>query len=148
MQGEVKQKDAAQLFNELLEILTKLRSPEGCKWDKAQTHETLIKCLKEESQEVIAAIENKDDDNLQEELGDLLLQVVFHAAIAQEQKRFTIKDVIDGLNQKLLRRHPHVFGGAKAATPEEALAQWKEIKRQEKLLKAQKAEAKNKNESL
>lgn len=148
MQGEVKQKDAAQLFNELLEILTKLRSPDGCKWDKAQTHETLIKCLKEESQEVITAIENKDDDNLQEELGDLLLQVVFHAAIAQEQNRFTIKDVIDGLNQKLLRRHPHVFGGAKAATPEEALAQWKEIKRQEKLLKAQKAEAKNKNESL
>lgn len=148
MQGEVKQKDAAQLFNELLEILAKLRSPDGCKWDKAQTHETLIKCLKEESQEVITAIENKDDDNLQEELGDLLLQVVFHAAIAQEQNRFTIKDVIDGLNQKLLRRHPHVFGGAKAATPEEALAQWKEIKRQEKLLKAQKAEAKNKNESL
>ncbi len=147
MQSEIKQKDAAELFNELLGILTKLRGPEGCKWDKAQTHETLIKCLREESQEVITAIENKDDENLQEELGDLLLQVVFHAAIAQEQNRFTIKEVIDGLNQKLLRRHPHVFGGAKAATPEEALAQWKEIKRQEKLLKAQKAEAKKKNEN-
>ncbi len=146
MQGEVKQKNAAELFKELLDILTKLRGPDGCKWDKAQTHETLIKCLREESQEVITAIENKDDDNLQEELGDLLLQVVFHAAIAQEQNRFDIKNVIDGLNQKLLRRHPHVFGGAKAATPEEALAQWKEIKRQEKLLKAQKAEAKKKNE--
>jgi uncharacterized protein YabN with tetrapyrrole methylase and pyrophosphatase domain len=67
--------------------------------------------------------------------------------LSSEQNRFTIKDVIDGLNQKLLRRHPHVFGGAKAATPEEALAQWKEIKRQEKLLKAQKAEAKKKNEN-
>ena len=108
MQSEIKQKDAAELFNELLGILTKLRGPEGCKWDKAQTHETLIKCLREESQEVITAIENKDDENLQEELGDLLLQVVFHAAIAQEQNRFTIKEVIDGLNQKLLRRHPHV----------------------------------------
>ena len=147
MQSEIKQKDAAELFNELLGILAKLRSPDGCKWDKAQTHETLIKCLREESQEVITAIENKDDENLQEELGDLLLQVLFHAAIAQEQNRFTIKEVIDGLNQKLLRRHPHVFGGAKAATPEEALAQWKEIKRQEKLLKAQKAEAKKKNEN-
>ncbi|MDR1683992.1 MAG: MazG family protein [Elusimicrobiota bacterium] len=119
-------------LEELMQTMRALRGPEGCKWDKAQTHQSLIKCLREEAQEVISAIENKDDENLKEELGDLLLQVVFHAAIAQEQNRFTLEDVIDGLNQKLIRRHPHVFAGAKAASAQEALAQWKEIKRLEK----------------
>lgn len=131
-------KEASKLLEDLIETMRRLRAPEGCKWDKAQTHETLIKCLEEESREVITAIKNKDDENLQEELGDLLLQVVFHAAIAQEENRFTLADVIDGINQKLLRRHPHVFAGAKADTPEAALAQWKEIKKQEKALKAAK----------
>ena len=113
-----------------------MRSPKGCKWDRAQTHETLIKNLKEESQEVINAIQNKDDENLCEELGDLLLQVLFHAHIAQEQKRFTLAQIINGLNKKLIRRHPHVFGKKKASTPEEALAMWKAAKAKEKLLKA------------
>ena len=142
MQSEIDAKDqnTAKLFCDFINTLKQLRGPQGCKWDKAQTHETLIKCLQEESGEVITAIQNKDDENLQEELGDLLLQVVFHAAIAEEQNRFTLADVIDGVNQKLIRRHPHVFGDAKASTPEEALAQWKEIKKQEKLLKAQKAQ--------
>ena len=141
MQSEItkEDKDTAKLFCDFITTLKTLRGPQGCKWDKAQTHETLIKCLQEESGEVIAAIQNKDDENLQEELGDLLLQVVFHAAIAQERNRFTLADVINGVNQKLIRRHPHVFGDAHASTPEEALTQWKEIKRQEKLLKAQKA---------
>lgn len=125
-------KKAAKNFEQLTETMLRLRAPDGCKWDKAQTHESLIKCLQEESQEVIDAINNKDNDNLKEELGDLLLQVVFHAAIAQEQGRFTLADVIDGINQKLIRRHPHVFAGVKAGTPEEALARWREIKRQEK----------------
>ena len=127
-----KDKTAPELLAELMQTMTALRGPEGCKWDKAQTHETLIKNLREESQEVIDAIENKDDENFKEELGDLLLQVVFHAAIAGEQGRFDLGDVIDGINQKLIRRHPHVFAGAKAGTPEEALARWREIKRQEK----------------
>lgn len=129
-------KKASVLFEEVNHTLKVLRSPKGCKWDRAQTHETLIKNLREESEEVIKAIQNKDDENLCEELGDLLLQVLFHAHIAQEQKRFTLAQVINGLNKKLLRRHPHVFGNKKASTPEEALAMWKAIKAKEKLLKA------------
>lgn len=129
-------KKASVLFEEVNHTLKVLRSPKGCKWDRAQTHETLIKNLKEESQEVINAIQNKDDENLCEELGDLLLQVLFHAHIAQEQKRFTLAQIINGLNKKLIRRHPHVFGKKKASTPEEALAMWKAAKAKEKLLKA------------
>jgi len=132
-------KKASVLFEEVNHTLKVLRSPKGCKWDRAQTHETLIKNLREESEEVIKAIQNKDDENLCEELGDLLLQVLFHAHIAQEQKRFTLAQVINGLNKKLLRRHPHVFGNKKASTPEEALAMWKAIKAKEKLLKARRA---------
>lgn len=119
-------------FDSLIETCKKLRGPNGCPWDKAQTHQTLIKCLREESQEVISAIEKKDDENLKEELGDLLLQVLFHALIAEEENRFTLKDVIDRLNNKLISRHPHVFGTAKASTPEEALAQWKAAKMRER----------------
>ncbi|MDR0645763.1 MAG: MazG family protein [Elusimicrobiota bacterium] len=126
---------AAQKLQELIKIMKRLRSPDGCKWDKAQTHKSLIKCLREEAREVVAAIENKDDENLKEELGDLLLQIVFHSAIAREENRFTLSEVIDGLNKKLLRRHPHVFGGAKASTPQEALAHWREIKKREKAAK-------------
>ncbi len=129
-------KKASVLFDEVTHTLKVLRSPKGCKWDRAQTHESLIKNLREESQEVIKAIQNKDDENLCEELGDLLLQVLFHAAIAQEQKRFTLAQVINGLNKKLIRRHPHVFGNKKVSTPEEALAMWKAVKAKEKLLKA------------
>ena len=119
-------------FDSLIETCKKLRGPNGCPWDKAQTHQTLIKCLREESQEVISAIEKKDDENLKEELGDLLLQVLFHALIAEEENHFTLKDVIDRLNNKLISRHPHVFGTAKASTPEEALAQWKAAKLRER----------------
>lgn len=124
--------DLDKTFNRLIDTLQKLRGPNGCPWDKAQTHQSLIKCLKEESQEVINAIEKKDDENLKEELGDLLLQALFHALIAEEEKRFTLQEVIEGLNKKLISRHPHVFGTAKAATPEEALAQWKASKLKER----------------
>ena len=129
-------KKASVLFEEVNHTLKILRSPKGCKWDRAQTHESLIKNIREESQEVINAIQNKDDDNLCEELGDLLLQVLFHAHIAQEQKRLTLAQVLNGLNKKLIRRHPHVFGKKKASTPEEALAMWKAAKIKEKALKA------------
>ena len=128
-------KKASVLFEEINHTLKVLRSPKGCKWDRAQTHESLIKNLREESEEVIKAIQNKDDENLCEELGDLLLQVLFHAHIAQEQKRFTLAQIINGLNKKLIRRHPHVFGDKKASTPEEALAMWKAAKAKEKALK-------------
>ncbi len=131
-------KKPSVLFEEVNHTLKVLRSPKGCKWDRAQTHESLIKNLREESEEVIKAIKSKDDENLCEELGDLLLQVLFHAHIAQEQKRFTLAQIINGLNKKLIRRHPHVFGNKKASTPEEALAMWKAAKAKEKALKAHK----------
>ncbi len=123
-------------YEKLVEIVAELRSDHGCPWDRAQTHESMIKCLRDECEEAVAAIENKDDENLCEELGDVLLQVLLHAQIASEGKRFDIGDVIDGLAKKLIRRHPHVFGDApQALTPEEGLAQWKAIKAQEKMSK-------------
>ena len=117
---------------ELLNIVAELRGEHGCPWDKAQTHESLIKCLQEESGEVIEAIQKKDDENLCEELGDVLLQVLMHSQIAAEGQRFTIEDVVDMLAKKLVRRHPHVFGDQKALTPEEGLASWEAVKRMEK----------------
>lgn len=120
-------------FDELVETFAILRGPNGCPWDKKQTHESLIKCLQNESQELIEAIEKKDDENMKEELGDVLLQVLMHSQLAAEEGKFTIQDVIDGLYEKLHRRHPHVFGQhPKAATPEEALAVWKEMKKKER----------------
>lgn len=123
-------------FADLVETFAVLRGPNGCPWDKKQTHESLIKCLQNESQELIDAIQNKDDDNMKEELGDVLLQVLMHSQIAAEEGKFTIEDVIQGLYDKLHRRHPHVFGAhARAATPEEALALWKEMKKKERAQK-------------
>jgi len=104
----------------------------GCPWDREQTHRTLLKYLREETGEVAAAVRKKDWKNLEEELGDVLLQVVFHSALAKKAGRFDIGDVISGINAKLVRRHPHVFGGAPLSTPEEVLAQWDRIKRKEK----------------
>jgi len=120
-------------YEQLLEIIAKLRSPEGCPWDRAQTHESMIKCFYDECDEVVEAIKNKDDDNLCEELGDVLLQVLLHAQIATEEGRFTMADVVDELAKKMVRRHPHVFGNMpQAQTPEEGLARWKAIKALEK----------------
>ena len=128
-------------FEQLVGIIAELRSDHGCPWDRAQTHESMIKCLRDECEEVVEAIEKKDDENLCEELGDVLLQVLLHAQIATEEKRFDINDVIDGLSKKMIRRHPHVFGGApQAQTPEEGLANWKAIKEKEKQAKKSAAE--------
>ena len=120
-------------FDDLVETFAILRGPNGCPWDKKQTHESLIKCLQNESQELIDAINNKDDENMKEELGDVLLQVLMHSQLAAEEGKFTIDDVIQGLYDKLHRRHPHVFGEhGKAASPEEALAVWREMKKKER----------------
>lgn len=119
-------------FSDLCEIIAQLRAPGGCPWDRKQTHETLKKCLVEETGEVLEAIDHKDDPNLCEELGDVLLQVVMHAQIAAEENRFNMEDVIQGVSEKMVRRHPHVFGDAKADTQEESLALWQEIKKAEK----------------
>ena len=120
-------------INELLEIVEVLRSPNGCEWDRAQTHQTLKKCLVDESQEVLNAIDNNDDDNLCEELGDLLLQVLMNAEIAKERGAFDFNNVVQGLCDKLIRRHPHVFGDEdRPSTPEESLKLWKKVKQIEK----------------
>ena len=121
-----------KVFDEFVETIALLRGENGCPWDIKQTHESLKECLLEESGEVIEAIDKKDDENLCEELGDLLLQVVMHAQIAAEEGRFTIEDVVRGVNDKMIRRHPHVFGDAKVESVEDGLKLWEEIKKQEK----------------
>jgi tetrapyrrole methylase family protein/MazG family protein len=118
-------------FYTLVDIIAKLRSPEGCPWDRAQTHLSVKNNLLEESYEVVEALDAEDMDKLCEELGDLLMQIVFHAQMASESGNFDIEDVIDGINSKLIRRHPHVFGDAQAMTADEVLTKWNAIKREE-----------------
>ncbi len=119
-------------LDQLREIIAKLRGPGGCPWDREQTHASLREALLEEAYEVVAAIDAGDDANLREELGDLLLQSVFHSQIASDERRFTLDDVAQGITDKLLRRHPHVFGAESAADSAEVLKRWDEIKRAEK----------------
>ncbi|HMU75128.1 MAG TPA: MazG family protein [Elusimicrobiota bacterium] len=126
---------AKQNLNDLLRLMARLRAPGGCPWDRRQTHKSLVRHLKEESAEVALAIRKNDPDNLCEELGDLLHQIVFHAQLAREKKRFTMADVIDGLCRKIVRRHPHVFGKKKLKSVKEVMVQWEEIKRREKARK-------------
>ncbi len=120
-------------IEKLREIVHILRSPDGCEWDRAQDFNSMKKCLKDETEEVFEAIDNKDYDNLKEELGDVLLQVLLNSEIASEQGLFTFDDVVQMLSEKLIRRHPHVFGDVKKpTTPEESLAIWKSVKLMEK----------------
>jgi MazG family protein len=116
----------------LREIVARLRSPGGCPWDREQTHESLRAALVEECYEAIEAIEKADDENLREELGDLLLQVVMHAHMAGERKAFSFEQVVEGICEKLIRRHPHVFGDSRVAETAQVLRQWEQIKRAEK----------------
>ncbi|MFP7300257.1 nucleoside triphosphate pyrophosphohydrolase [Neobacillus niacini] len=119
-------------FSKLREIIAVLRGPNGCPWDKEQTHETLKKYLIEETYEVIDAIDSGDIDHLIEELGDVLLQVMLHAQIGEDEGYFAIEDVIEGISAKMIRRHPHVFGNRKVENSDEVLLNWQEIKKQEK----------------
>ena len=123
----------------LKEIVEKLRSENGCPWDKVQTHESLKATCIEEAAEVICGInileKTSDPENLKEELGDLLLQVMFHSVIAQEEGLFTFDDVAATINEKMIRRHPHVFGGVNFASDEERHKAWEEIKKKEKAVK-------------
>jgi tetrapyrrole methylase family protein/MazG family protein len=119
-------------FSKLREIISVLRGPEGCPWDKEQTHETLKRYLIEETYEVIDAIDHGDIDHLIEELGDVLLQVMLHAQIGQDEGYFSIADVIEGIAEKMVRRHPHVFGSVEVENTDEVLQNWEEIKKQEK----------------
>ena len=123
-------------FDELQEVVRRLRAEDGCPWDREQTHMSLKPACIEEAAEVICGInileETGNPDNLKEELGDLLLQVIFYAQMAEEDGLFTLDDVMNGLGRKLVRRHPHVFGDEKAFTPEEALALWRSVKKKER----------------
>ena len=122
-------------FNDLVTLMARLRSPDGCPWDREQTYATLAPMLLEEAYEAFDALEEAREgrpDALREELGDLLFQIAFFARVAQEREEFTIDDVIDQVHQKMVRRHPHVFGDAKAGDSAEVLRNWEAIKAEEK----------------
>jgi len=123
---------AGEKFAQLVAVMARLRAPGGCPWDRKQTFDTIKSYLLEEAYEVMDAIDRRDWAGLEEELGDLLLQPVFFAEMAREQGLFSIDDSIDAINEKLIRRHPHVFGNAHAETPEDVKVRWDEIKKQEK----------------
>jgi XTP/dITP diphosphohydrolase/tetrapyrrole methylase family protein/MazG family protein len=117
---------------ELRQTIARLRAPGGCPWDQEQTHATLVRCLIDETSELIETIDQLDFPHMREELGDVLIQVIFHAQLAEEAGRFDLEEVAREVNEKLVRRHPHVFGANKLATSDEVLVQWEQIKAQEK----------------
>lgn len=129
--------DASKDISRLIEIMAALRQPEtGCPWDVVQTFETIKPYTIEEAYEVADAIERNDPDDLCDELGDLLLQVVFHARIAEEAGLFSFGDVVEAITRKMIRRHPHVFARSDADTPQAVKLQWDEIKKEEKAERA------------
>ncbi len=125
----VDEKTAMDDFRKLVDIMVRLRAEGGCEWDRAQTHASLRQYLLEETHEVLDAITRKDPGHLCEELGDLLIQILFHARIAQENGQFDISDVISTISEKMIRRHPHVFSDATADSPEAVSLQWDHIKK-------------------
>jgi MazG family protein len=156
-QAAIGHQQSAISFRKLCEIVARLRAPGGCPWDREQTHESLLSALIEEAYEAAGAVRGNDTTNFREELGDLLLLVVMHAQIAREAGRFDIDDVLSDVTEKLVRRHPHVFGESDARDSGAVLKQWESIKRTEKasqhyldglpaalpaLMRAQKAQAK------
>lgn len=118
-------------FDDLVNIVAKLRSPDGCPWDREQTRETLMRYLYEEFHELIDAIEDNDPEGMREELGDLLFQIVLQSQLSKEDKQFSIDDVVDGIAQKMVRRHPHVFGEKDFQTSSDVVKWWKEHKHRE-----------------
>lgn len=118
-------------FEKLVEIMAKLRASDGCPWDREQSFKSVAPHTLEETHEVLSAIDRGDYDGLKEELGDLLLQIVFYAQMAKEERRFDIEDVIESISNKLIHRHPHVFGGTKVSGSGEVLERWEELKRKE-----------------
>jgi MazG family protein len=123
---------AGEKFQRLIEIMSRLRSPEGCPWDREQNFDSIKPYLLEETYEVLDAVDKRDWRALAEELGDVMLEAVFFAQMAAEEKLFGIEDSLDAINEKLVRRHPHVFGSGTAKTPGEVKQRWDEIKAEEK----------------
>ncbi len=125
--------DDIESIQNLIDVVRRLRSPEGCPWDRKQTHNSLKPMLIEEAAELLDAIDAKDDENIKEELGDILMHVVFHSMIAEEEKRFTFSDVVKDIAEKMKRRHPHIFGDVeKISEPDKVVELWNRIKAQEK----------------
>src|SRR5580704_522318 len=130
---------AGEWFEKLAAVQARLRAPDGCPWDREQTHASLRTYLIEEAYEVLEALESGDDAKFAEEMGDLLLQIVFHSQIAKEEGRFTVSDVIREVHDKMVRRHPHVFGEKHAKNAAEVLKNWEQIKKEERRAAAKKS---------
>ncbi len=128
-------------INDLIETMARLRGPGGCPWDIEQTHQSIAQCLIDECSELLETIDTGDMEHMREELGDVLLQVIFHAQMAKEAGHFDFEAVAREINEKLVRRHPHVFGDIDLQTPDQVLRQWDQIKAQEKAGKAKPASA-------
>jgi tetrapyrrole methylase family protein / MazG family protein len=137
---------AGEWFEKLAAVQARLRAPDGCPWDREQTHASLRTYLIEEAYEVLEALESDDDAKFAEEMGDLLLQIVFHSQIAKEEGRFTVSDVIREIHDKMVRRHPHVFGEKRAKDSAEVLKNWEQIKKEERRAAAGKKAGDSKQE--
>ena len=146
--GAPERESAGEWFEQLVVLQTRLRGPGGCPWDREQTHESLRKYLVEETYEVLDAMEAGDAREFASELGDLLLQVVFHSVLAEEAGRFTITDVIESIHSKMVRRHPHVFGNVKATTSAEVLKNWEQLKAGERAAEGKVGRGKEADESI
>jgi MazG family protein len=133
-------RDPGASFRKLVALQARLRAPKGCPWDRKQTHTSLRPCLLEETYEVLEAIDARNDEKLAAELGDLLLQVIFHAQLAREAGRFDITEVIERIHAKMVRRHPHVFGAAEARSAAEVLKSWEQLKAEERRREGGRAE--------
>jgi tetrapyrrole methylase family protein/MazG family protein len=130
--GPVPSHDEGRRLLDLVRVMARLRGPGGCPWDREQTHQSLARHLLEETHETLEAIDQGDPDRLREELGDVLLQVVFHAEMARREGTFDVDDVAEGITSKLVRRHPHVFGDVEVDSAAEVLVNWERIKTEEK----------------
>jgi tetrapyrrole methylase family protein/MazG family protein len=137
---------AGEWFEKLAAVQARLRAPDGCPWDREQTHASLRTYLIEEAYEVLEAMESGDDAKFAEEMGDLLLQIVFHSEIAREEGRFVVSDVIREVHDKMVRRHPHVFGEKRAKDSAEVLKNWEQIKKEERIVAGKKAGEESKGE--
>ena len=124
--------DATESFRKLIEIVDTLMGENGCPWDNVQTRESLKPYLVEETYEVLEALDTNDPDQIKDELGDLLYQILFHSKISSKNNEFDIKDVLDNLKEKMVRRHPHVFKEGQINTPDQVIERWEEIKKEEK----------------